>query len=156
MDEGLNVNDPYGRGLFSRDPYAASSLLSGRLVTVLDGHLTGRALELIKPPSRALRRFDVHELILTDQPDAGPGTVVQQVWYAGFFEITQGGMAISGATVSVGAIELGVLVGFDETHMPNHLNIVIRTDRPATGLALGLRLEDAVTIAGRPQSPNGK
>lgn len=153
----MSITDPYTRGLFTRDPYAASTPITGRLVTVLDGHLTGRGLQLIKPPSRALSRHDVHELILTDQPDAAPGAVVERVWYAGFFEVTQSGMAISGATVWVGDVELGILVGFDETHMPNHCNIIIRTDRPATGLELGLHLEDTVTIAGRsPKSPNGK
>jgi len=90
--------------------------------------------------------------LFTSDPYADPGSVVQRVWYVGFFEVARSGMPISGSSVRIGQVDLGVLVGFDETHMPNHLNIIIRTDRPATGLALGPHLEDAVTIAGR--SPN--
>lgn len=148
--------DPYARGLFAANPYARSTAVAGRLVTVLDAHLCGRGLQLIKPISRALRRYDVHELILTDDPAAKPGGVVQRVWYAGFFEVRVGGMALVGAAVTVGGKLLGMVAGFDETHMPNHLNIVVGTTAPATGMQLGLALGDRVTLAGRgPESKAG-
>ncbi len=145
----MAMTDPYSRGLFANNPYASSAPVEGKLVTVLDANLAGRGLQLIKPISRALRRYDVHELILTDEATAEPGGCVQQVWYAGFFEVQVGGMALVGSPVMVGQREIGVLAGFDETHMPNHLNIIIRTDRPATGAALDLVLGDWVVIAGR-------
>lgn len=142
------ATDPYARKLFDQNPYAESTPVRGRLVTVLHASVQGRNLQLINPISRALRQHDVHELIITDEK-AGPGSQVGRVWYAGFFEVEVGGMAIVGAPVTVGDRIIGELIGFDETHMPNHLNIVLRSDSPATGLELGLRLENPITFAGR-------
>jgi len=144
----MTTTDPYSRKLFAKDPYFKSTPIQGRLVVVLDGHLTGRGLSLIKPPSRAVQKNEIHELILTDE-EAGPGSIVEQVWYAGFFEVQDGGMAIAGSPVTVDGQEIGVLAGFDETHLPNHLNIIIKTNRPATGAELNLALGATVTFAGR-------
>ncbi|HEY3367348.1 MAG TPA: hypothetical protein VGK74_20005 [Symbiobacteriaceae bacterium] len=142
------THDPYARKLFDKDPYFSSTPVVGRLVVVLDGHIPERGLILIKPPSRAVQKHEVHELILTDE-DAVPGSTVQRVWYTGFFEVLEGGMAIVGSSVTVGGREIGVLAGFDETHLPNHLNIVIKTASPATGADMHLALGAAVTFAGR-------
>lgn len=152
VTDRMTATDPYTRKLFDQNPYAESAPVSGRLVTVLHASVQGRGLQLINPISRALRQHDVHELIITDEEQAGPGARVERVWYAGFFEVEAGGMAIVGAPVTIGGRPLGELVGFDETHMPNHLNIVLRATSPATGLELGLRLGDSITIAGRSRS----
>lgn len=143
------TKDPYARSLFEKSPYHSATPINGKLVVVLDGHLTGRGLNLIKPPSRAVQKHEVHELILTSEESAVPGGVVEEVWYAGFFEVTESGMAIIGSPVTVDGVEIGVLAGFDETHLPNHLNIIIKTARPATGAEMNLKLGAAVTFAGR-------
>lgn len=146
--ERMETKDPYARSLFEKNPYYRATPIQGRLVVVLDGHLTGRGLSLIKPPSRALQQHEIHELILTNE-EAVPGATVQEVWYAGFFEVLAGGMAIVGSQVAVDGKEIGVLAGFDETHLPNHLNIIIKTSRPATGAEANLALGGTVTFAGR-------
>lgn len=143
------TKDPYARSLFEKSPYHSATPIQGKLVVVLDGHLTGRGLNLIKPPSRAVQKHEIHELILTDEETAIPGGVVERVWYAGFFEVLEGGMAIVGSPVTVDGIEIGTLAGFDETHLPNHLNIIVKSARPATGAELKLSLGAAVTFAGR-------
>lgn len=145
----MATTDPYARKLFTKDPYFRSTPIQGRLVVVLDGQIAGRGLTLIKPPSRAVQRHEIHELILTDEEGAGPGTVVDRVWYAGFFEVLDGGMAIVGSPVTVDGLEIGVLAGFDETHLPNHLNIIVKTAGPATGAEMNLVLGAQVTFAGR-------
>ena len=143
------TKDPYARSLFEKSPYHKATPIQGKLVVVLDGHLTGRGLNLIKPPSRAVLKHEVHELILTDEETAVPGGTVERVWYVGFFEVLDGGMAIVGSPVTVGGVEIGTLAGFDETHLPNHLNIIIKTARPVTGADLDLALGAEVTFAGR-------
>lgn len=143
------TKDPYARSLFEKSPYHSATPIQGKLCVVLDGHLTGRGLNLIKPPSRAVQKHEIHELILTDEETAIPGGVVERVWYAGFFEVLEGGMAIVGSPVTVDGIEIGTLAGFDETHLPNHLNIIVKSTRPATGAELKLSLGAAVTFAGR-------
>jgi hypothetical protein len=144
----MATTDPYARQLFAKSPYFHATPIPGRLVVVLDGEIAGRSLNLIKPPSRAVQKHEVHELILTNE-EAAPGGTVEHVWYAGFFEVLESGMAIVGSPVLVDGKQIGVLAGFDETHMPNHLNIIIKTESPATGADMDLKLGAAVTFAGR-------
>ncbi len=141
------MNDPYAAGKFTANPYAAKTDVTGSLVVVLQGTMADRGLELIKPISRCIRRHDIHELILTDEPDARPGSRVDRIAYLGFAAIDAGGVIVSGDEVRVNGRYIGTLVGFDETHMPNHLNIVIRDDRLADGLARGAGLGMSVCFS---------
>ncbi len=145
--------DPYTAGKFTASPYAAKTDVTGTLAVVLRGTMTDRGLELIKPISRCIRRHDIHELILTDDPDAKPGSRVDRIAYLGFVAVDAGGVIVSGDDVLVDGRRIGTLAGFDETHMPNHFNIVIKADRLADGVERGAGLGMAVrfTAAARPQ-----
>lgn len=99
--------------------------------------MSDRGLELIKPMSRCVRQHDVHELILTDEK-CGPGSKVNQIAYLGFVNLTVSGVVIEGDEVYVDDRLMGHVAGFDETHMPNHQNIIIYTDFLNTGKALEL------------------
>lgn len=124
-DEEVFKSDPYKSGMFKADPYHAKRDLSARLVVVLDGQYPRRGLKLIAQPSRAVCRHQVHELIITDQ-DVEPGNTVDPIAYLGFAEFEQGGVMVAGDQVVIEGQVVGSVAGFDETHMPNHLNIVIR------------------------------
>lgn len=126
--------------MFKADPYYAKTPLQGSLVVVLEGDYPARGLKLISQPSRAICRHQIHELIFTDQP-AGPGDIVDPISYLGFMEFIQGGVMVAGDRVLVNGLEVGTIAGFDETHMPNHLNIVIQGERKS-GAARGLKLGD--------------
>lgn len=132
--------DPYGAGKFSANPYAEKCDVKGSLAVVLDGTMTDRGLALIKPISRCIRRYDVHELILTDEVGAKPGATVNSIAYLGFVDIEKGGVIVQGDAVFLNGEQVGVLAGFDETHMPNHLNLVIKTDKMIPGTKLGVKL----------------
>lgn len=134
--------DPYRNQMFKTDPYFAKSVLAGTLVVVLDGQFPARGLKLIPQPSRAICRNQIHELIITDQ-EAGPGSTVNPIAYLGFVEFTQGGVMVAGDRVVVNGEDIGVICGFDETHMPNHLNIVLRGER-VSGRMRNLTLEQQV------------
>lgn len=138
--------DPYAAGKFSANPYAAKRPVNGSLAVILRSRMEDRGLALIKPISRCIRRGDVHELILTDEAEAKPGAAVNRIAYLGFVEIEEGGVIVSGDDVILGGSKVGTLVGFDETHMPNHLNIVIRAGALADGIDLGARLGMTVSF----------
>lgn len=140
------MKDPYGAGKFRSNPYAEKKDVDGSLVVILDGRMDDRGLELITPISRCLRTHDVHELIMTDEAGARPGEKVNKIAYLGFLEVASGGVIVSGDKVLLEEKCIGTLVGYDETHMPNHLNIVIQTDKLLTGIELGVGLGNKITF----------
>jgi len=142
----LKPIDPYTAGKFTSNPYAAKRDVTGALAVVLDGSMPDRGLTLIKPISRCIKRYDVHELILTDEAGAKPGAAVNNIAYLGFVDIEQGGVIVQGDAVFLDREKVGVLAGFDETHMPNHLNIVIKTEKMLPGTKLGAKLGMVVSF----------
>ncbi|MCX7780657.1 MAG: hypothetical protein N2491_07055 [Negativicutes bacterium] len=137
--------DPYARNMFGpNNPYFAKRPVKGKVVVVLDGAYDDRGLALIKPPSRALIAGEIHELIVTDE-HKGPGETVNRIAYLAFIEITQGSVIVSGDPVVIGGKQVGKIAGYDETHMPNHLNIVLAGDK-VSGKDQGFRLKDDIII----------
>ena len=118
--------------------YAENRPVEGGVVTVLDSTHEARGLKLMATYSRALPRFSIHELIVTDEAGRQPGGGADHIAYVAFFEVLQGGCVLVGDRCLAGDRELGTVAGFDETHEPNHLNIVLEADRRLTGRALGL------------------
>lgn len=108
--------------------------------------MESRGLKLIYPYSRAIRAGEIHELMLTDEQGACPGTAVDHVSVIGFFEAETGGVILVGDRISVGSKVLGHVAGFDLTHMPNHMNIVIKTKESISTRAK-VRLGGRVIIA---------
>ena len=141
-----SASDPYAAGKVTTSLYAQKRDVKGPMVVVLDGKLDDRGLSLIGPMSRCLCRGQVHELILTDEESAKPGATVQRIAYLGFFGVDQEGVVVVGDEMLLDGEKVGVLAGFDETHMPNHLNIVIQSTIRKTGSELDCRLEKIVTF----------
>jgi hypothetical protein len=133
--------------LDTRYPYASTRPVEGVIVSVLDARAPNRNLALTVHSSRALLKNEVHELLVTEDPRAAPGRLVQACAYLGFTEITTGGITLVSDRVIIGGRELGEVVGFDETHLPNHLNIVLRAfGRLQTGAELGITLGERTTF----------
>jgi hypothetical protein len=140
------IKDPYASGRIQGRRDWPHSELEARFVAVLKSAREDRGLELIRPPTRAIRKNEIHELILTDEGDAAPGKVVSRIAYVAFAEFTKGGMLVEGDEVVVGGRTIGEIAGFDETHMPNHQNIVIRGPERITGLDLGAKVGDPISF----------
>jgi len=132
------AQDPYGKGMVTTDIFAKKTPVTGKVVCVLRARLEGRGLELIKPASRAVSKGEVHELLVTEEA-AFPGSQVNSVAYIGFFEVERGGIILSGDEVTIAGRRVGNVAGFDATHSPNHLNIVLRGEK-LTGEDLGVDL----------------
>lgn len=139
--------DPHReRVLDTDDPYVDKRPVEGQVVCVLDARSERRGMELDVHPSRAVPAGEIHELALTDDPAAHPGTRVERVAYVGFVEIDRGGVILAGDRVTLGGRLLGQVAGFDSTHFPNHLNILVRGPQWQTGRQLEVALEERVTF----------
>ena len=150
------MSDPHEQKRVTRDHYYQKTELAGRLFAILDWQVTDRDLTLIPHLSRAVRRGEVLELILTDEKNAQPGDTINRVAYLGFIEMGETGLLVSGDRVKIGEEEIGDLIGFDETHMPNHLNVVLRVDEPKTGREMDLKLDTLCIFAGIQEDRNQK
>jgi hypothetical protein len=146
--------DPYSaKKLDTKYPCARKNNVIGKLCVILDARAQNRALELVQYPSRAVLKNEIHELILTSEKTAEPGAVVNNISYLGYFEVLDSGVIWVGDKVLIGDTEIGTLAGYDMTHFPNHMNIVIKTDSDLfTGEEKGLELGQVITFIypGRP------
>lgn len=100
----------------------------GEVVALLHITFESRGLQLIQARSRALPLNEINELMITDEEEAAPGGVANRVSAIAFFEIKQGGVNIVGDQVFVSGKPLGQLAGFDLTHMPNHMNLLVKRE----------------------------
>jgi hypothetical protein len=120
------VTAPYDFGRITPGVYGERRQVEGEVVALLHVSFQDRGLSLIETKSRAVRLNEIHELMITDE-DAAPGGGADRVRVIAFFEVKTPGLIVVGDKVSVGNKPLGVLAGYDETHMPNHMNIVVKT-----------------------------
>ncbi len=127
--------------------YAANRSVTGTVVTVLNSSHEARGLKLIPTYSRALQKNSIHELIATDEKDRKPGDTANRISYLAFFEVSRGGCILVGETLFVDGKPVGEIVGFDETHEPNHINSVIGVKERRTGPQLQIKLGSKIKFA---------
>jgi hypothetical protein len=138
--------EPHGSGILDKYPYAGKTDVVGRVVCILDARSEKRGMKLLIHPSRALCHGEIHEIAITDDSEAAPDSAVDKVAYLAFFTVEQGGIVLVGDRVIAEDAELGEVVGFDDTHFPNHLNILLGASERKTGPELGLKLGELVTF----------
>ncbi len=138
--------DPYARKLIKLDFFHAKRPVQGAVVVVLDGYLDNRALSLIQPISRAYPQHAVIELIATDEAGAVPGGSVQAIAYLGFVELLTSGVIVAGDEVLVRGEVVGTIAGYDDTHMPNHQNVIVSVTKRVSGKDLGWQVGERVEI----------
>ncbi len=127
--------------------YAANRPVQGAVVTVLDATHEERGLKLLPTYSRALKQNSIHELIATDETDQKPGDTANRIAYLAFFEVTRGGCLIVGETLFVDGKPVGEILGFDETHEPNHINVIIGVKKRQTGRQSKISLGSKIKFA---------
>lgn len=142
------MNDPHKQGRVSRDHYYRKTEFRGRLFAILDWQVEDRGLTIMPHISRAVRSGDILELITTDETGKKAGDGVDRIATIGFAEVAEAGLLLSGDVISIAKSEIGHIVGFDETHMPNHLNVIVEVASRKTGRAFDFDLDAVVTIAG--------
>jgi len=142
------MSDPYKRKLVNQDFYHSKVDINGKFLVVLDGQLDNRGLNLIQPISRAFSQHTIIELIGTDELDAKPGSMVNNICYIGFVELLNSGVILTGDRVLWNDSEIGVIAGYDDTHMPNHQNTIVLMKERISGKVLGIKRGDKLLIKG--------
>lgn len=142
------MSDPYASGKWGggRPVIDGRTAMKGRVVAVLTSRVESRGLQLIHPWTRCIRAREVHEFLLTDEADARPGGTVDRIAAIAFVEFARGGLLVGGDNVTIAGHRVGTVVGYDETHMPNHLNILMKAPERITGRELGLKGDDGMII----------
>jgi len=140
--------DPYAQKMIKTDFFHAKRDVPARVVVVLDGHLENRGLQLIQPMSRAYAEKTIIELIATDDANARPGSTVQPIAYIAFVEIEKSGVILAGDNVVWNGTTIGAIAGYDDTHLPNHQNVIVAMKKRISGKELGLRIDDQIVIKG--------
>jgi hypothetical protein len=125
------MTDPYKSGLAGAVRFVKKRPVEAAIVVVLKGVISNRGLKLIDPRSRCVREKEIFEFMIAQDPEAAPGMVVNTVRYLGFAEVQEGGSLCVGDRVLCDGELLGWVAGFDETHIPNHQNIVLRGSEKA-------------------------
>ena len=135
-------DQPYDPKLITPSVYGDRRPVTGEVVALLHITFEDRGLELIQSRSRALVKNEIHELMVTDEEAAAPGGGADHVSAIAFFQVEQGGLAVVGDEVSVAGNSLGHIAGYDMTHMPNHMNVLVRRESLETPpIKVGDRLE---------------
>ncbi len=147
--EPQGVLDPHMVKVLDRDfPYADKSPVVGHFICLFDAYANNRQLGLTPHPSRVIPKHQIHELVMTDESDAGLGKTVNRIAYLAFFEADEGGVILVGDKVEVDGREIGTVAGFDLTHADNHINICIRVPEPArSGYEMGFKVGSRVSFS---------
>ena len=120
--------------------------LAGVIVALMTHSRTERGMRLTEFRTRCIPAGEIHELVTTDQSDAVLGDRIDRVGYLGFAEIAVGGVMEVGDPVRIAGTQIGRLLGFDDTHYPNHYNVLIATDRLLTAEDIHLKVESPITF----------
>jgi len=119
-------SSPYDPKRITPNLYGERRLVEGEIIAILHVSFKDRGLKLLDTKSRAVLKHEIHELMITDEIEAAPGGGADRVSAIAFFEIINGGLIVTEDEVTIGGRHVGILVGYDMNHMPNHMNVLIR------------------------------
>ena len=125
--------------------FSEKRTLIGKFVAVMNFYKLDRGINITEFRTRCLLKNEIHEFILCSE-DTDPNKPIDNVFYLGFGEFTEGGVMEIGDTLYLSGKLLGTILGFDETHFPNHYNIIIKTSHLQTGMEMGIKAEDEFSI----------
>lgn len=116
-----------------------------KIVLVYRHKRLDRRMVLIPYYTRCIKNGEIHELVVATEIMMEDGlSGAPDVGYIGFIEFETGCIIVVGDRVAIGPRHIGQVVGFDETHFPNHLNIVVKAPDLVSGEELGANIEDVV------------
>jgi hypothetical protein len=129
---------PSGKKINRPSYYGAKRAILGEVVTEVNAK--GRGLQLTKDWSRAVKIGEIHEIMLTESL-LSPGDALPEFTAIAFFEATQGSHSVIGDKLYLNEVEVGVLIGYEMNHMPNHMNIVFMVKGETPEFKLGDKIK---------------
>lgn len=121
--------------------------VASRLVKLWHHTRDDRGMTLSPWDTRCVLPGEVHELVVTTDRPRAAGDRIDRVAFLGHTEITAAGLIEKGDLVFCGETFVGEVAGFDECHVPNHLNILIAADRLVTADVAAASVGTAVRFA---------
>lgn len=125
---------------------------TARWIAILNHKRVQRGIMLTKWQTRVVRQGDIHEILTTPERTEHISRQINLVFYLGFAEFDAGIIAIGDGFWAEDGSFLGQVLGFDETHAPNHLNILLSSDVMLPGVQRGLRPDHRFFV--RQQGPS--
>ncbi len=118
----------------------------GRVVKLLTHKKLDRGMVLIEEQSRCVQKNQVHELVTTDQKNLIAHSRVDRVGFLGFAEINNNSVIERGDKFYIGKQFIGIVVGFDACHAPNHYNIIIEVPELISAIDIALQVGHTITF----------
>ncbi|PIN85098.1 MAG: hypothetical protein COV47_03925 [Candidatus Diapherotrites archaeon CG11_big_fil_rev_8_21_14_0_20_37_9] len=121
------------------------------VVSAVMGHKRNdRAMEMSEWKTRCIKAGDIHELLVSTEYTGNHNETLNSFVYLGFFDFKKGGVIEIGdqVTTTSGAL-IAEIIGFDDTHLPNHINIVAKSKDNKTGEEFGLKPGQKVFIGAK-------
>ena len=100
--------------------------LEGILVRVLIQEGVQGGLKLMNVKTMCFKKSDVHAIIMINENQAQSKAKVTQFSELGFIEFSSSGVLTQGDTVTIGKRDVGTIAGFDETPLPNYINVILK------------------------------
>jgi len=125
--------------------------VNGRWVAVMKNRRDDRMMVPAKWRTRYFLAGEIHEFILF-RPDVDRDVEMSLVSYLGFAKIVDGGVVAVGDELQLAGRMIGTVHGFEETHAPNHYNILIASEELPTGAEIGLEIDAPVTFFPAPDA----
>jgi len=122
-----------------------AAVIEAEVVMVLGHDRQDRVMEKGSFQTRCVECFQVHELVAVARSSFRDGGY-HGASYLGFGAFRQSGVIYQGQPVFIDGTCVGTVCGFDGLHLPNHMNILIETDAPRNGRAIGLTLGSRVSF----------
>jgi hypothetical protein len=125
--------------------FVAKKDLIGRWVAIFDRVRADRDLRVNEFQTRCVVAGNVHEFIIC--ANGSRNVAINNVGYLGFGEFLMSGVIAVGDELWLGGNRrIGRLLGFDDTHMPNHQNIIFQAEKVVTGADMGLVIDEGFNI----------
>jgi predicted dehydrogenase len=172
VDDGAEYRDPgprlvdlvadayaIARGKEQRLRMIAKPPVAATVVKLLFHTRADRGMTLSPWQSRCVPAGQVHELVTTTDRPRVAGDRVDRVGFLGFAAFDAPAVLERGDRVwlvprspvgDTARRQLGTIAGFDESHWPNHYNLVIDTDELLTAGDVDLRPGDKIFVEPRP------
>jgi hypothetical protein len=116
-------------------------------VMVLGHDRADREMEKGSFLTRCVQAGEVHELVAVSAKTLDKGKY-RGASYLGFVTFNGPAVIYVGESLLIHGKQIGVLGGFDYTHFPNHMNILIETEQPANGRTLGITVGQSGEFSG--------